>query len=82
MSAVTRKLSLLEDVLTAMTLANVELAAANEQLTRDTLTLDEAVRSVEELLLTRAGEVVDPDLALERARNIVQALVGQRVGVG
>jgi hypothetical protein len=46
----------------------------------DAIGLDEAVAQVTKQLLVRAGETVTPELALERARNIIAGLVGLRVG--
>jgi hypothetical protein len=37
------------------------------------------VKIIQGQIMVRAGEVVTPELALERARNIVQGLVGLTV---
>lgn len=42
------------------------------------MTLTEAVNIIRDVLLTRQGDVVTEELALERARNIVAALDLQR----
>lgn len=47
---------------------------------QDTVTLSQAVEIVYQTLLTRQGEVVTPELAMERARNIVAALQGLTIG--
>jgi len=47
---------------------------------QNSMDLQSAVSIVREILLTRDGDVIDDTLALERARNIVTALSGFRIG--
>ena len=43
------------------------------------LKLRHVARIVFDLLLTRSGEIITPEVAMERARNIAQALAGQTI---
>ena len=42
----------------------------------ETITTTELVEMIKTMLLVREGEVLTPDVALERARNIATALNG------
>lgn len=54
-----------------------DLAIRIEEITE--LPMMQAVEDIKAMLLTREGEIITPQLAEERARNIVAALTGTMI---